>query len=44
MPDIKVFSLSEILKRKQKSHGLPKNGNIKRKNAAVKKSNTSLKF
>ena len=43
IPDFIVFSILEILKRKHRDHGLRTNGNIKRKNTAVKKSNTSPK-
>ena len=43
MPDFNVFSLLEIPKRKHRSHGSGNNGNIKRKNTALKKSTTSLK-
>ena len=43
MPDFDVFSLLEIRKRKSRSHGIRKKGNGKRKERAVKRSNTSLK-
>ena len=44
MPDFDVFSLLEIRKRKSRSHGIRKKGNVKRKKKrAVKRSNTSLK-
>ena len=43
MPDFDVFSLLEIRKRKSRSHGIRKKGNSKRKQRAVKRSNTSLK-
>ena len=43
MPDFDVFSLSEMRKRKSRSHGIRKKGNGKRNKAAVKRSNTSLK-
>ena len=43
MPDFDVLSLFEIRKRKSRSHGIRKNGNSKRKQRAVKRSNTSLK-
>ena len=43
MPDVDVFSLLEIRKRKSRSHCIRKKGNGKRKKRAVKRSNTSLK-
>ena len=44
MSDVNVFSLFEVPKRKHRSHDLRNNGNIKWKNTAVQKSNTSLIF
>ena len=43
MPDFDVFSVLECKKRKGRSHGKRKNGNIKRKICAEKRLNTSLK-
>ena len=43
MPDLDVFSLLEIRKRKSRSRGIKKKGNGKRKKRAVKRSNTSGK-
>ncbi|MCG8117961.1 MAG: hypothetical protein N0E45_21755 [Candidatus Thiodiazotropha endolucinida] len=43
IPDFDVFKLFGKSKRKYRSHGLRKNGNLKRKCCAVKKKNTSLK-
>ena len=43
MPNFDVFSLLECRKRKSRSHGIRKNGNIKRKNCAFKRVNTDLK-
>ena len=43
MPDFDVFSVLECKKRKIRSHGKRKNGNIKRKNYTEKRLNTSLK-
>ena len=43
MPDFDIFSLLESNKRKSRSHGKRKNGNIKRKICTEKHINTSLK-
>ena len=43
MPDFDVFSVLECKKRKSRSHGKRKNGNIKRKICTEKRLNTSLK-
>ena len=43
MPDFDVFSVLECRKRKSRSHGKLKNGNIKRKICAETHLNTSLK-
>ena len=43
MPDFDVFSVLEYKKRKSRSHGKRKNGNIKRKICTEKRLNTSLK-
>ena len=44
MPDLDVYSeLFGKHKRKYRSHGVRKNGNVKRKSLAIKKINTSLK-
>ena len=43
MPDFDVFSVLECKKRKSRSHGKRKNGNIKRKMCTEKRLNTSLK-
>ena len=43
MPDFDIFSLLESKKRKSRSHGKRKNGNIKRKLCTEKHINTSLK-
>ena len=43
MPDFDVFSVLECKKRKSRSHGKRKNGNIKRKICNEKRLNTSLK-
>ena len=43
MPDIDVSSVSECKKRKSRSHGTHKNGNIKRKMCTEKRLYTSLK-
>ena len=43
MPDFDVFSVFECKKRKSRSHGNRKNGNIKRKICTEKRLNTSLK-
>ena len=47
MPDLDVFflfsSVLECKKRKRRSHGKDKNGNIKRKTCTEKRLNTSLK-
>ena len=43
MPDFDVFSVLECKKRKSRSHGKRKNGNIKRKICIEKLFNTSLK-
>ena len=43
MPDFDVFSVLECKKRKSRSHGKRKNGNIKRKICTEKHLNTSLK-
>ena len=43
MPDFDVFTVLECKKRKSKSHGKCKNGNIKRKICTEIRSNTSLK-
>ena len=43
MPDFDVFSLLECKKRKRRSHGKRKNGNIKRKICTEKCINTSVK-
>ena len=42
MPDFDVFSVLECKKRKSRSHGKRKNGNIKRKICTEKRLNTSL--
>ena len=42
MPDFDVFSLLKIGKRKSRSYGIRKKGNGKRKQRAIKRSNTSL--
>ena len=44
MPDFDVFSLLECKRRKSRSHGKRKNGNINRKTCAEKCINTSLKY
>ena len=44
MPDFDVFSVLECKKRKSRSHGKRKNGNIKRKICTEKRLNTSLKY
>ena len=43
MPDFVVFSVLECKKRKSRSHGKRKNGNINRKIGTEKCLNTSLK-
>ena len=43
MSDFDVFSVLECKKRKSRSHGKRKNGNIKRKICTEKRLNTSLK-
>ena len=43
MPDFDVFSLLECKRRKSRSHGKRKNGNIKRKTCDEKRITTSLK-
>ena len=43
MPDFDVFSVSECKKRKSRSHGKRKNGNIKRTICTEKRLFTSLK-
>ena len=43
MPNFDIFSLLECKKRYVRSHGIQKNGNIKRKICAEKRINTSLK-
>ena len=43
MPDFDVFSVLECKKRKSRSHGKRKSGNIKRKICTEKRLNTSLK-
>ena len=43
MPDFDVFSVLECKKRKSRSHGKCKNGNIKRKICTEKRLNTSVK-
>ena len=43
MPDFDVFVVLECKKRKSRSHGKRKNGNIKRKICTEKRLNTSLK-
>ena len=43
MPDFDVFFCLECKKRKSRSHGKRKNGNIKRKICTEKRLNTSLK-
>ena len=43
MPDFDVFSLLECTRRKSRSHGKRKNGNIKRKTCDEKRITTSLK-
>ena len=43
MPDFDVFCVLECKKRKSRSHGKRKNGNIKRKICTEKRLNTSLK-
>ena len=43
MPDFDVFSVLECKKRKSRSHGKRKNGNIKRKSCTEKRLNSSLK-
>ena len=43
MPDVDDFSVLECKKRKSRSHGKRKNGNIKRKICTEKRLNTSLK-
>ena len=43
MPDFDVLSVLECKKRKSRSHGKCKNGNIKRKIRTEKRLNTSLK-
>ena len=43
MPDFNVFSILECKRRKSRSHGKRKNGNIKRKTCDEKRINTSLK-
>ena len=42
MPDFDVFSLSEIRKRKRRSHGKRQKGNDERKRCAAQKSGTSF--
>ena len=44
MPDLDVFSLLEIRKRKRRSHGKRQKGNDKRKRCAAQKSDTSLNY
>ena len=43
LPGFYAFSPLELKRRKRRSHGKRKNGNIKRKNCAEKLINTSLK-
>ena len=42
MPSFDVLTLSESRKRKSRSHGIRKKGNVKRKRCAAVKLNTSL--
>ena len=43
MPDFDIFSVLDIKKRKSRSHGKRKDGNIKRKICTEKRLNISLK-